>query len=371
MSQPEPRDRDFEALRERLTLLSEASLRINESLDFDAVLQGVLDSARSLTTARYGVMTLLDEQGELRDFLSSGLTEEQAALLWAMPDGPGIFEFLTDVTEPLRIPDMAEHIRALGFGAFTIPLRVGVFRVLAAPMFHRGARVGHVFVGDREDGAEFTRADEETLVMFASQAALVIANARTHREERQARADLETLVETSPVGVVVLDARSGEPILVNREAARNRRGPARRGPGGGADPRRGDLRARRRPRDLARGVHPGRAAERGGDGARRGDPPARPRRAQRRRPPQRHPDPRRGRRDRHLRRHPPGPHPARGAGAAAGRVPGHGEPRAADPAGGGQGLGHHAAGDGRRARTRPRRPSSTTSSATRRTRCAP
>ena len=220
MSQPEPRDRDFEALRERLTLLSEASLRINESLDFDAVLQGVLDSARSLTTARYGVMTLLDEQGELRDFLSSGLTEEQAALLWAMPDGPGIFEFLTGVTEPLRIPDMAEHIRALGFGAFTIPLRVGVFRVLAAPMFHRGARVGHVFVGDREDGAEFTRADEETLVMFASQAALVIANARTHREERQARADLETLVETSPVGVVVLDARSGEPILVNREAAR-------------------------------------------------------------------------------------------------------------------------------------------------------
>ena len=30
-----------EALRERLSRLSEASLRINESLDFEAVLQGV------------------------------------------------------------------------------------------------------------------------------------------------------------------------------------------------------------------------------------------------------------------------------------------------------------------------------------------
>ena len=34
------RDREIEALRERLSRLSEASLRINESLDFDQVLQG-------------------------------------------------------------------------------------------------------------------------------------------------------------------------------------------------------------------------------------------------------------------------------------------------------------------------------------------
>ena len=56
--------------------------------------------------------------------------------------------------------------------------------------------------------------------MFASQAALVIANARTHREERQARTDLETLVNTSPVGVVVLDAATGALVSVNRETMR-------------------------------------------------------------------------------------------------------------------------------------------------------
>ena len=41
MTQPDRRDREIEALRERLSRLSEASRRINESLDFDAVLQGV------------------------------------------------------------------------------------------------------------------------------------------------------------------------------------------------------------------------------------------------------------------------------------------------------------------------------------------
>ncbi len=55
--------------------------------------------------------------------------------------------------------------------------------------------------------------------MFASQAALVIANAGAHREERQARADLETLVNTSPVGVVVFAARTGA-VSFNREAVR-------------------------------------------------------------------------------------------------------------------------------------------------------
>ena len=216
----EPISENEAALRDRLARLSEASLRINESLDFEQVLQGALDSARSLTGGRYGVMTLLDEEGQVQDFLSSGLSCEESELLWLMPEGLRIFQALTGISEPLRLPDLVAHVRGLGFTEFTLPLQVGVFRFMTVPMFHRGARVGHVFVGDREDGDEFTLADEETLVMFASQAALVIANARAYREERQARADLATLVNTSPVGVALLDARTGMPVSVNREAMR-------------------------------------------------------------------------------------------------------------------------------------------------------
>ncbi len=220
MDQSDLQNREIEALRERLARLSQASLRINESLEFDTVLQGVLDSARSLTGARYGVMTLLDDGGQVQDFLSSGMTAQEAQQLTLTPDRWQLFEALTNISEPLRLPDLVEHVRALGFTGFSVPLPVGVLRFMAAPMFHRDARVGHVFVGDKEGGEEFTRADEETLVMFASQAALVIANARTHREERRARADLETLVNTSPVGVVVFDTQTGEMATVNREAMR-------------------------------------------------------------------------------------------------------------------------------------------------------
>ena len=94
-------------------------------------------------------------------------------------------------------------------------------------MRHRGLDVGNFFLADKEGGAEFTEADEEVLVLFATQAAIAIANARAHRAEQQAhraeqraRADLEALVETSPVGVVVFDARTRKAVTVNREARR-------------------------------------------------------------------------------------------------------------------------------------------------------
>ena len=221
MNQSDEREREIRELRERLSRLSEASLRVNESLDFDAVLQGVLDSARSLTGARYGVMTLLDDSGDLQDHLSSGMSAEEAGLMWEVPEGMALFEYLGGITEPLRIPDLQGHVRSLGFPGFRLPLPVGpAMSFLAMPVLHREERLGNIFVGEKDAEPEFSADDEETLVMFASQAALVIANARRYRDERRARSDLETLIDTSPVGVVVFDARTGVPVSFNREAIR-------------------------------------------------------------------------------------------------------------------------------------------------------
>ena len=96
----------------------------------------------------------------------------------------------------------------------------GPISFLAAPIRYHGEGLGYVFLARKESGQEFSRADEETLVMFASQAALVIANARRYREEQRARTDLEALINTSPVGVIVFDAKSGAPVSFNREASR-------------------------------------------------------------------------------------------------------------------------------------------------------
>ncbi len=219
MKKADELEREIEALRERLIKLSEASLRINESLDFETVLQGVLDSARSLTGSRYGVITLQDDEGRIQDVVTSGLTPEDHRLFMELPDGMRFFEYLSSIREPFRLRDFHGYIRSLGLPAFHPPMAVSSpLPFLAAPVRHRGESIGAIYVGEKEQ--EFTPEDEATLVMFASQAALVITNARRHRDEQRARADLETLVNTTPVGVLVFDAKTGGVTSVNREARR-------------------------------------------------------------------------------------------------------------------------------------------------------
>ena len=213
--------REIEALRERFSRLTEVSLRINESLDFETVMQGVLDSTRALTGARYGVITVVDDSGQPESVLSSGMTTEEANGLWDLPDGMRLFEYLGNLSTPLRLPDLLDHITSRGFPAFPLPEGAGPeLSFLGAPILHQCQRVGNIFLAWKKAGEEFTQEDEETLVLFASQAALVLSNARSYRDEQRARTDLETLVDTSPVGVVVWDLRTDTPVSYNREARR-------------------------------------------------------------------------------------------------------------------------------------------------------
>ena len=87
-------------------------------------------------------------------------------------------------------------------------------------MHHQGVHVGNFYLVEKQGGQAFTREDEEVLLVFAAQAATAIANARTHQAEQRARTNLEALIETSPVGVVVFDAKSAQIVSLNQEAKR-------------------------------------------------------------------------------------------------------------------------------------------------------
>ena len=203
-----------EVLHRRMSALGSAVLRVGASLDPDTVLREIVDNARALTGARYGVIATADRNGQPRDFLTSGLTADEQGLLLQWPDGHGFFEHLRNLAGPLRQPDLPAWILSLGRSAF--PIQCGAFQ--ATPMRHGDVYAGGFFLGGKDGG--FTDADEEALVLFAAQAAAAIANARAHRDERRTRAELDALVEISPVGIVVFDASTGLPRSLNREARR-------------------------------------------------------------------------------------------------------------------------------------------------------
>ena len=200
-----------------MSRLSQASVRINESLDFNVVLQEVIDNARYLTDAHYGVIASMNEVGGLDSVLTSGTTEDEHRQLMELPGGRRIFDHFIKIPGPFRVDNYYEFAVSAGLDGW---LPMAVFAGLAAPIRHRGQHVGVIWLGHNREDRKFTKEDEETLVMFASQAAMVISNARRYRDEMRSRTDLETLISTTPVGVAVFDARTGAPVSTNREWTR-------------------------------------------------------------------------------------------------------------------------------------------------------
>ena len=179
---------EVESLRERLSLFRATALCINESLDLDVVLQGVLDSARALTGARYALISLGNESQVLTECITSGLTPGQSeGFLHQMPNRWELFNFLFAIEEPLRLADFQGFFKENGLSEFLPPFEVSdAMAYLAVPIRHGGQRAGSIYVAEKKGG--FTAGDEETLAGFASQASLVISNARQYRSEQRARA---------------------------------------------------------------------------------------------------------------------------------------------------------------------------------------
>ena len=207
---------DIASLRDRLSKLSEASLRISEGLDSDGVLQQVIDSARFLTLAKYGVLLTYNDSGEILSVSASGLTHDEVQQVGIPPSGLGLLGYLNEVDEPVRIADISSHPRSEGFPKNHPPMKT----FLGMQVRNGGQHVGNIFLTEKQGGEEFTQDDEETLVLFASQAAQAISNARRYEEVQRTKANLETLFNISPMGIVAFDIVTGDIISYNQEILR-------------------------------------------------------------------------------------------------------------------------------------------------------
>lgn len=203
-------------LKARLSGLIDASLQISQGLDLKFVLHAVVDSARSLTSADYGAILTFDAAGQVQELHSSGFAAAEHDGLEAYDDRELLTTHVAGLRGTVRLRDLGAYIESTGVVSAEVPIRA----FAAAEICTGDTRLGIVCVGHRDAGREFVREDEQTLTMLASQATLAIANAHRYGTEQRAKADLESLVNTSPIGVLVVDAGSGSLVTANRELTR-------------------------------------------------------------------------------------------------------------------------------------------------------
>ncbi len=170
--------RRLQRQNEELLALHAAGLAISAELSLDSVLRKVVDEARRLVGARYGAVSVVDRQGRIEQFVTSGISQHDRAAIGAPPVGRGVLGVVLHEGEHLRLHDVSEHARSAGFPANHPAMKT----LLAVPIQCKGPFRGNIYLSEHDAGTDFTAGDEETLIRFAVQAAIAIDNAHLHAQ---------------------------------------------------------------------------------------------------------------------------------------------------------------------------------------------
>jgi signal transduction histidine kinase len=187
-------------------MLLEAGLALASELSLDKVLQRIVELATEVTGARYGALGVIGPDQRISQFITVGITEEQRRAIGDLPVGHGILGVLIGDAKPLRLRNIADHPRSVGFPPNHPPMR----SFLGAPVKARNRVFGNIYLTEKQGAQEFSPEDEEALEVLATQAGVAVENARLHEEAAQRERRLEAVRE---IATAILDQTEPEDVL--------------------------------------------------------------------------------------------------------------------------------------------------------------
>ncbi len=192
---------------DRFRALIDAGIALSSALTLDALLQQIVETAAELTDARYAALGVIDATGiSLERFLTTGIDAETHAAIGDLPRGRGILGVLIRDATPLRLEDVTDDPRSVGFPPNHPPMR----SFLGVPILLRGVAYGTLYLTEKKGGGAFTDEDEELTQLLAAQAAVAIENTRLYETSNRWLRHLESLNE---IGEALAGELELEPLL--------------------------------------------------------------------------------------------------------------------------------------------------------------
>ncbi|HEX5799829.1 MAG TPA: GAF domain-containing protein, partial [Gaiellaceae bacterium] len=192
---------------DRLRILVDAGIALSSELSLEAVLQRIVETAAELTGARYAALGMIDKAGQsLERFLTTGVDAATHEAIGELPRGRGILGVLIREARTLRLHDLSEDPRSVGFPRNHPRMRT----FLGVPIVLRGVAYGNLYLTEKAGGGDFTEEDADLTQLLAAQAAVSIENARLYESSTRWLRQLESLNE---VGNALASELELEPLL--------------------------------------------------------------------------------------------------------------------------------------------------------------
>ena len=161
----------------QLLALREATLAISSDLSLAQTLKRIVVAAADLADARYAALGVPDESGEyLAEFITTGMSPEAEARVGHRPRGHGILGVILHEGQSLRLRNLHQHPRSVGFPPNHPPMT----SFLGVPITRKGERLGNLYLTDKRNADEFSPEDQYLIELLAAHAGVAIENARLY-----------------------------------------------------------------------------------------------------------------------------------------------------------------------------------------------
>lgn len=167
-----------EQLEDRLMALHRASLDLVRDISLESLLKRIATLACEQAAARYAAVGVVGVNGELEQFITVGMSEEEIGRMGHPPVGRGLIGALMRSKTAIRVADISTDPRSAGFPVHHPAMK----SFLGVPIRLGNESLGQIYLTEKTGADEFSDADQLIIEMLASYAAVAISNARLYRE---------------------------------------------------------------------------------------------------------------------------------------------------------------------------------------------
>jgi hypothetical protein len=200
------RAQDVMAAQDRMRGLLRATQTIVSDLALPVVLRSIVEAACELIGARCGALGVIGPDRGLEQFIHVGIDDQSLARIGQLPEGKGLLGALIDDPRPIRLRNIADDPRSVGFPAGHPPMH----SFLGVAIRVRDDVFGNLYLSERR-GGDFSAEDVELASALAATAGIAIENARLFEESHRRQSWLAASTEITQL---LLSVEGEEPLQV-------------------------------------------------------------------------------------------------------------------------------------------------------------
>jgi signal transduction histidine kinase/CheY-like chemotaxis protein len=183
----------FALSEQRLARLHELTVAISAELSLEQILTRTVEAAQELAGARYAALGVPDEDGSMVQFITVGLSDKERLAMGDPPSGRGLLGALLRQAEPIRLRNLEQDPRSIGFP----PGHPRMRSFLGVPILSRGRVVGILYLTEKVGAEEFSLDDQRLIEMLAAHAAVAVETTRLYERLRQRSFETQALYKLS------------------------------------------------------------------------------------------------------------------------------------------------------------------------------